>query len=149
MFQWEIERTGWVVSQPKTNPKNICTTATSVNRYFLSMPKNTELKLCNAFLDLNSTEFVKIWISRRCTWMARTRWFCLYYHPERSWGKVIFSQASVILLTGGLPAPRGVSAPGGVYFGGVPGGDPPRDGHCCGRYASYWNAFLFNKETLT
>ena len=19
---------------------------------------------------------------------------------------------------------------------------PPRDGHCCGRYASYWNAFL-------
>ena len=20
---------------------------------------------------------------------------------------------------------------------------PPRDGHCCGRYASYWNAFLF------
>ena len=23
------------------------------------------------------------------------------------------------------------------------GGDPPRDGYCCGRYASYWNAFLF------
>ena len=23
-----------------------------------------------------------------------------------------------------------------------PGADPPRDGHCCGRYASYWNAFL-------
>ena len=20
---------------------------------------------------------------------------------------------------------------------------PPRDGHCCGRYGSYWNAFLF------
>ena len=20
---------------------------------------------------------------------------------------------------------------------------PPRNGHCCGRYASYWNAFLF------
>ena len=28
-------------------------------------------------------------------------------------------------------------APGG----GVPGGDPP-DGHCCGRYVSYRNAFL-------
>ena len=22
----------------------------------------------------------------------------------------------------------------------------PRDGHCCGRYASYWNAFLFEKN---
>ena len=26
-----------------------------------------------------------------------------YYRPQRSWGKVIFSQASVILLTGGVP----------------------------------------------
>ena len=26
--------------------------------------------------------------------------------------------------------------------GGVPGGDPP-DGYCYGRYASYWNAFLY------
>ena len=25
-----------------------------------------------------------------------------YYHPQRSWGKVIFSQASVILLIGGV-----------------------------------------------
>ena len=27
-----------------------------------------------------------------------------------------------------------------------PGSRPPgtRDGYCCGRYASYWNAFLFN-----
>ena len=25
-----------------------------------------------------------------------------YYRPQRSWGKVIFSQASVILLTGGV-----------------------------------------------
>ena len=38
----------------------------------------------------------------------------------------------------GVPGPRGgVPAPGGE----VPGGDPP-DGFCCGRYASYWNAFL-------
>ena len=75
---------------------------------------------------------------------------------------------SVILLTGrgcllggggylvrGVPAPgcvsglggqgvsgRGVLAPGRSGPGGVPGGDPP-DGYCCGRYASYWNAFLF------
>ena len=27
-----------------------------------------------------------------------------YYRPQRSWGKVIFSQASVILFTGGVCA---------------------------------------------
>ena len=37
----------------------------------------------------------------------------------------------------GVPGPAGVPGPRGV-----PGGDPP-DGYCCGRYASYWNAFLF------
>ena len=26
---------------------------------------------------------------------------------------------------------------------GVPGQTTPADGYCCGRYASYWNAFLF------
>ena len=36
---------------------------------------------------------------------------------------------------------RGVHGLGGMVLGGVPGGDPP-DGYCCGRYASYWNAFL-------
>ena len=77
-----------------------------------------------------------------------------FYRPQRSWGKVIFSQASVILLTGGgVPAPGGGCSQGGVWSRGVvwswggglvPGGcivETPRDGHCCGRYASYWNAF--------
>ena len=40
----------------------------------------------------------------------------------------------------------GVPAPGGCLLqGGVPGGEPP-NGHCCGRYASYWNAFLLGEE---
>ena len=34
-----------------------------------------------------------------------------FYRPQRSWGKVIFSQASVILLTGGVPGP-GEGPPG-------------------------------------
>ena len=38
----------------------------------------------------------------------------------------------------GVPGPRGGACPRGV-----PGGDPPRHGYCCGRYASYWNAFSF------
>ena len=44
------------------------------------------------------------------------------------------------LLRGGL-LPGGCLV-WGVLLAGVPGGDPP-DGYCCGRYASYWNAFLF------
>ena len=50
-------------------------------------------------------------------------------------------------IAGGIPAclaargvcSWGVPAPGGC-------GDPPpkADGYCCGRYASYWNAFLLN-----
>ena len=39
-----------------------------------------------------------------------------------------------------VPGGGGVPAPG-VCSQGVPGGDPP-DGYCCGRYASYCNAFL-------
>ena len=42
----------------------------------------------------------------------------------------------------------GVPGLGGAWSGGsgpglVPGLDPP-DGYCCGRYESYWNAFLYN-----
>ena len=60
------------------------------------------------------------------------------YRPHLSWGKVIFSQASVILSTGCL-FPGGVCSQGGRrYLVGT-----PLDGYCCGRYASYWNAFLF------
>ena len=44
------------------------------------------------------------------------------YHPQRSWGKVMFLQASVILLTGGRGAfSRGVSAPGGELVETPPG----------------------------
>ena len=64
-----------------------------------------------------------------------------YYRQQRSWGKVIFSQASVILSMGGcypsmhcrcypsMPCSGGVSGPGGVLLGGLlpggAGGDPP------------------------
>ena len=54
-----------------------------------------------------------------------------------------------------MPCSRGVPAPGGLLRGGVcsrgsllPGWGfrnpppPQADGYCCGRYASYWNAFL-------
>ena len=44
-------------------------------------------------------------------------------------------------LRGGACCSRG-SAPGGVCSRGDAWWRPPRDGYCCGRYASYWNAFL-------
>ena len=53
------------------------------------------------------------------------------------------------------PIPGGGLLQGGLLLGGclLPGGcvcsqggvwRPPCDGYCCGRYASYWNAFLLN-----
>ena len=66
-----------------------------------------------------------------------------YYRPQRSWGKVIFSQPSVILFTGGVLPPEGASSggghflpwgvlppggyflPGGCLLGGGAGEDPP------------------------
>ena len=49
----------------------------------------------------------------------------------------------------GVSALGGAWSQGGAWFRGgclVLGGAwwrPPWDGYCCGRYASYWNAFLF------
>ena len=59
-----------------------------------------------------------------------------YYRPQRSCSKVMFSQASVILFTRGcvcLPDTSQADT------------HPAADGYCSGRYASYWNAFLFGR----
>ena len=68
------------------------------------------------------------------------------------WGKVVFSQASLSPQVGcGRHPPR--QTPGQTHPRQThplrqtphPGQTPPlpRDGHWSGRYASYWNAFLF------
>ena len=65
--------------------------------------------------------------------------------------KVMFLHLSVCPRGGGsasvhagiptLPLPLGADPHGSRH---PPGADtPPADGYCCGRYASYWNAFLF------
>ena len=55
----------------------------------------------------------------------------LFYRPQRSWGKVMFLQVSVILLTEGVPGPwggllreGGGSAPGGGCLVETPLGRP-------------------------
>ena len=58
------------------------------------------------------------------------------------------------LLPGGCLVPGGVCSKGGAWSRGVPGGlggclvDTPLDGYCCGRYASYCNAFLLRVKLL-
>ena len=57
--------------------------------------------------------------------------FCYFYLPQRSWGKVMFLQASVILSTGGRCLLRGgCLVPGGLLPGGclVPGRSAPGGG---------------------
>ena len=48
-----------------------------------------------------------------------------FYRPQRSWSKVIFSQASVILSTGGVcslgVSAWGLSAPAGAWWRPLPG----------------------------
>ena len=67
----------------------------------------------------------------------------LFTPANEVWGKVIFSQASVILFTGGAPCVAGRACQRGVR--GREGVRGRRNGHCSGRYASYWNAFLLPK----
>ena len=65
---------------------------------------------------------------------------------KRSCGKVKFSQACVknsVHRRGGVHPP---GRPPHLLSRHPPGTPPPtRDGHCSGRYSSYWNAFLFHK----
>ena len=63
---------------------------------------------------------------------------------NKVWGKVIFSQACVknSVHRGGARS-WGCLLRGGSATGGGAWWRTPPDGYCCGRYASYWNAFLF------
>ena len=82
-----------------------------------------------------------------------------FYRPQRSCGMVMFLHVSVILSTGGGVSgrPPGQTPPH-PWADTLPWANtpppradtlPPRDGHCSGRYASYWNAFLFFVNSFT
>ena len=59
-----------------------------------------------------------------------------FYRPQRSWGKVMFLHVSVILFTGGWYPSMHCR-----WYPSMPC-SRSTEGYCCGRYASYWNAFL-------
>ena len=85
---------------------------------------------------------------------SRVEWNLDNYRPQPSCGRVMFSQASVILITGVCVAdtpradtPLGRHPPFPMHAGihtPLPSAcwDTPPGGHCTRRYASYWNAFL-------
>ena len=97
----------------------------------------------------------------------------IFYRPQRSWAKVMFLQASVILLTGGMsasvhagiphPQEGGTPPPQGRRHSPrkeapptlppspketPPEGDPPGIRSMSGRYASYWNAFFYILDSM-
>ena len=73
----------------------------------------------------------------------------LNYRPQRNCGKIMFLHLSVILFTGGggvWQTPPQADTPRQTPPGQTP--PPPGDGHCSGRYASYWNACYQNESIL-
>ena len=85
--------------------------------------------------------------------------FTSNYRPQRSWGKVIFSQARVILFTGGgvVPGPGGVVlGPGGCLVENPPrtataaGGTHPTGMHSCFLLMNAsWNKYILNTSLNT
>ena len=69
-------------------------------------------------------------------------------HPEGSTGPHLGGGLQAHTWEGGLQAHtwEGVSRPtlGVCVYPSMHWGRHPPDSYCCGRYASYWNAFLFN-----
>ena len=72
-----------------------------------------------------------IFTARKCSLRRLCFYRCLSVHREGAWSQGGVWSGGCLAWCGG-----GGSGPGG------PGGDLP--GYCCGRYASYWNAFLSN-----
>ena len=115
---------------------------------------------------LQRQDVVTWWFSSHCAfankrWIPDSQWRngmweCsarsqYNYRPQRSCGKVLFSQACVKnSVQGGhaLGVCMGACMAGGHawqlgMWGGVRGMHGRRNGNCSGRYASYRNAFLF------
>ena len=87
-----------------------------------------------------------------CTTRNRQCENCAYcYRPKRSCEGYVFTRVCHSVHRGGLPQcmlgyhPRRSRPPPQEQ---TPP-PPPRDGYCCGRYASYWNAFLSCIESAT
>ena len=70
----------------------------------------------------NSPFLSMVSVSEKC----KTSDSC-FYRPQRSWGKVMFLQASVILLTGGVSAPPTEQTHTDTHTHTHPGSRPPQE----------------------
>ena len=85
-----------------------------------------------------------------CKWRHDSDSCPIYYRPQRSCGKVIFSQVSVShsVHSGGGRCGMGACTAGGCVAGGACMAGGYEIWSMSGRYASYWNAFLFTSQML-
>ena len=60
-----------------------------------------------------------------------------------AWSRGVSARRGCLVQRGSAPGGGGAWSSGGAWSGGGEVWRLPRDGNCCGRYASYWNAFLF------
>ena len=118
----------------------LCTNAL-LDRYEIP-PKKVKVHLiliCEDSELLKEAMGVKIVDYYEAACNVKKKKMCVWIFTVRNKvAKVMFLHLSVILFTGGvcLSACWDTTPPDQV--------PPPKaDGYCCGRYASYWNAFLF------
>ena len=80
--------------------------------FLLKLFKTPRCQFCTQMLDLcylrKHRMLILKYIIYSCIYIKGL--YC--YHPQRSWGKVMFLQASVILLTGGVPDQVPLPGPG-------------------------------------
>ena len=116
------------------------------------------LKRCSGNVQLNLAIFTvrKRSLRRLCFYrcLSFCPWGCLGPYPGGGWGsswggpQAHTRKGLQAHTQGGLQAQaRGVCVYPSMHWGRHP--PPPADGYCCGRYASYWNAFLFIFLTRT
>ena len=116
-----------------------------------SLPKPVQICSLGPYHVVNSALPFKKSAGKRAVGI---RLKCILVTVRNEVAKVMFLQVSVCprgVWSGGVPGLGGVRTRGVYSWGGVPGlgGSAPRgclvwaDGYCCGRYTSYWNAFLF------
>ena len=161
LFFWSTPKRFWLLRNTKCIMYQILWYLLHfINIYLMPLYLSSNLKAVDAE-----------WLEKARHFSPKNMVTMFYYRPQRSWGKVIYLTGvcdsvhwgggvcsrgvwswgclvwgggvwsqGVSGWGGGVWSSRGVCSPGGAWW------RHPRDGYCCGRYASYWNAFLWKKS---
>ena len=122
----------------------------SMTHTYLSQTEQNRLFLPPANVVCEGYVFTGVCLSTGGAWSWGGSWSrgCLVGGVHGPWGA--WSGGARFW---GVPGLRGVCSQGGAWSRGcllLGGGlvETPPDGYCCGRYASYWNAFLFGNSHI-